>query len=305
MQQITIQSFLNLIGEETCGEFASNKIESSDMRYEILSYKEKEEQITKALKILDENEFSITGDITKWHRGWEEVLSEFKKTKSVDNLAAKFSTTRGKELILRFYGEYIRANSKLFHQNLYTAFHYWAIEKYFKNAIEIFDFGCGTGENIKHIGDILPNTKLHGLDWVEESANIVNLLKENFEINARGHKFDMFNPDYSLNMPLGSVVYTSESLEQIGNNFHPFLNFLLEKKPSIVVNFEPIIEFYDDAILLDYLALKYHTQRKYLGKYYTELVNLQNQSRIRILKHHRIQYGGLNHDSSIIVWEIL
>ena len=296
--------FFQLI-EEPLDNFThvTTKLINSDMRYDTLTKNEEKRIILEILKSLEVNNFSTTGDKSKWQKGWKEVFNEYSRTKDVSSLSAKFTTTRKEELILRLHGEYIHTYNHDFHKNLYTAFHYWAIEKYFKDATEIFDFGCGTGENIKHIADILPKTKLHGLDWVQESVDIVNLLKTNLDIDATGHQFDFFNPDYSLDIPEGSAVYTSESLEQVGSNFRPFLNFLLEKKPSIVVNFEPILEFYDDTLLLDYLAIKYHTQRNYLIGYYTELKKLENNGYIQILKEKRLQYGGLNHDSSIIVWK--
>ena len=77
--------------------------------------------------------------------------------------------------------------------------------------------------------------------------------------------FDMFTPDYNLKMPNNSGVCTCASLEQLGNNYHKFLDFLFEKKPKIIINMEPIIEFYDDTNLLDYLAIKYHNKIKYLN----------------------------------------
>jgi SAM-dependent methyltransferase len=254
------------------------------------------------LKILDKNDFSITGDRHKWELGWGEVFNQYKKTNDVSSLSAKFPS---RSIISRLNGEYIHPNSHDFHQSLYTSFHYWAFEKYFKNAKEIFDFGCGTGENIKHISDVYTAIKLHGLDWAQSSVDIVNLMAKELHINAEDRKFNIFEPDYEMDMPNGSAVYTCESLEQVGDNFRPFLNFLLAKKPYVVVHFEPIKEFYDNDNLLDYLAIKYHTLRKYLNGYYTELIKLEKQGLIRILKQSRIRYGGTYHDSSVIVWEVL
>ena len=304
--QINISDFFQLVGEkkEEVISFAAEKVMVSDLRYNILTQQEKETTITEILKSIDKNNFSVTGNKNKWETGWNEVFTEYSKTKKIESLTAKFSS-RGSKSISRLNGEYIHTYSQEFHQNLYTAFHYWAIEKYFGDATEIFDIGCGTGENIKHLFDVYPEKKLHGLDWAQSSVNIVNSLNKDLNINVEGHVFDIFNPDYNLSIPEGSAIYTCESLEQVGNNFHAFLNFLLNKKPKVVVHFEPILEFYNGERLLDYLAIKYHVTRKYLNGYYTELINLQNEGKIRILHQNRIEYGGLYHDSSIIVWEIV
>ena len=40
----------------------------------------------------------------------------------------------------------------------------------------------------------------------------------------------------------------------------------LDKKPKIVVNLEPIHEFYDSDNLSDFIALNYHNQRNYFLK---------------------------------------
>ena len=56
------------------------------------------------------------------------------------------------------------------------------------------------------------------------------------------YNFDFFNPNYDIDIPKNSAIFTCNSLEQIGENYKEFINFLLEKKPSLCINFEPMSE---------------------------------------------------------------
>jgi hypothetical protein len=279
------------------------KLEKSDMRYEMLNQTEKETIITEILKKLDFNTFSITGDASKWHSGWGENLKEYEQTKDLNSLIPKY---RGRGLICRLNGEYIRPLADTFEIDMYILLQYYAFCKYFSNVTNVFEFGCGTGINLKNITDIYPKMTVHGLDWVKESVETVRLIRKFTGIDAYGHLFDMFHPNENLDMPENSGVFTYHSLEQLGTDFQPFLDFLLKKKPKIVINFEPILEFYNDANLLDYLAIKFHKKRKYLEGYYTALSKLEAEGKIKILKSHKTPFGSFYQDSSsIIVWEIL
>jgi hypothetical protein len=77
---------------------------------------------------------------------------------------------------------------------------------------------------------------------------------------------------------------------------------MLAARPSVVVQYEPVLEFYDPDNLYDALALRYCRQRNYLEGYYPALQRLQDEGRIEILAARRPELGGTLHEASVLVW---
>ncbi len=63
-------------------------------------------------------------------------------------------------------------------------------------------------------------------------------MKQKFFTNLKGYVFDFYKPNYDLQIPPKSAFFTHGALEQIGDNFNNFFDFIFEKKPDIVVNIE-------------------------------------------------------------------
>jgi hypothetical protein len=146
----------------------------------------------------------------------------------------------------------------------------------------VYEFGCGNGHN--------KTSNWKGFDWSESA---VAKLKA---FGAEAEVFDMFNP---VKMEIPGAAVTFHALEQLGKNFRPFLDFLLEAKPQVVVHVEPILELYEDN-LLDYLAVQYHKKRGYLEGYLEAVIN----SGAEILELKRNHFGSLYHDAySVLVWQ--
>lgn len=81
---------------------------------------------------------------------------------------------------------------------------------------------------------------------------------------------------------------------------------LLEKKPKLCIQIEPVLENYGDNDLLDTLAQLYHSKRGYLEGYKSELLKLKDAGQIEILDDRKLQLGTMLHDPySILVWRPL
>ncbi len=260
------------------------------MKYRKLTKKEEEQTIIKILDTLLDNSIPFSGKHRKnqWEKGWGENLKEG------DTTPRYF----GKHLVNRLNGEFVWGLSKNYEQEmLYTLIDQQA-KKYLTKANVICEFGCGTGHNLTRIKKILPDTKMVGLDWTKSSQKIV----EKFDIE--GFNFDFFNPHF--NMPHGSAVLTVAALEQTGKKYKRFVQFLLKKKPSIVVHIEPIPELLDPTKLIDYLSIRYMEKRKYLSGYLDYLRELEKQGKIKIIEAKRSGIGSLFVDGySLITWKPL
>jgi hypothetical protein len=121
-----------------------------------------------------------------------------------------------------------------------------------------------------------------------------------------GRHFDFFEPDPDMKLDAGSGVLTMCALEQIGPRHERFVEFLLQKKPQVCVNMEPLLELYEDDNLVDYLAMRYHRKRGYLDGFLTSLRNLAAAGRIEILDVRRFFFGSIYHEAySYVAWRPL
>jgi hypothetical protein len=94
------------------------------------------------------------------------------------------------------------------------------------------------------------------------------------------------------------------ALEQIGDRFGPFIDYVLRHKPLRVVHVEPTFELYDPASSHDQLAIEYHSQRKYLRGLLPALTRLEKDGRIRMPYQRRLRFGSRFHECfTVIVWE--
>lgn len=103
----------------------------------------------------------------------------------------------------------------------------------------------------------------------------------------------------------GSLVITSHSLEQIGIDKKP-LDQILNSKPKMVHNIEPIAENYDPQSELGDLLIEYHDVRGYLHGYSMYLSQKESEERVRILQKGEIKFGSqIGEGYSYYLWEPL
>lgn len=178
-----------------------------------------------------------------------------------------------------------------------------SFRRYFAEVESVYEFGCGTARFLYLLGTLMPEKALWGADWTPSTLEIIDLIARSGR-NIQGHLFDMLQPDLAFSIDKGAGVYTVGALEQLGNRFGPFLDYLLSQNPAIVVHHEPILEFYDEKAPLDRLAMDYHLKRGYLNGYLTALRRLETEGKIRILQALRPGYGdGYNETASLVVWK--
>jgi hypothetical protein len=155
-------------------------------------------------------------------------------------------------------------------------------------------------------GNFNPNTNLIGLDWTKSSQDIIQEINK-LGINNKitGHNFDFYNPDYTINIPDSSAVFTVNALEQVGENYKEFIDFLLDKKPDLCINFEPIPELLDKESLVDQLCVLYSKKRNYLKGYLSYLEQLEQENKIEIILKKRLYCGSLFLEGyPVIIWKI-
>jgi transketolase len=303
--ELTLEDFARLFGTnvddipDDCRELVAKM----DFCYKTFTGAERDEVILRVLQTIDSDSLSVVGQERKdvWERGWSENLQNFVDSNyDLNKLIPKFVK---RNEVIRLNGDYIIPSNPDFETSFVTVLRLYLFKKYFSDASEVYEFGCGTGLNLVALAGIFPEKRLYGLDWSTASCDIVNKIAETHNLNLSGAFFDMFAPDYRLDIAPNSAVFTIGAMEQLGTNYEPFLKFLLDKKFSTCINIETIYELYDQRLLFDYVAAKYLEKRSYLRGYLTRLRHLEAQGRIDIIKTQR-SFGSLYHDGySYIVWK--
>lgn len=245
-------------------------------------------------------EYSGEHRLEQWEKGWGENLD------SGSIIPGYF----GKHPVIRIDGEFVETPSDFTRSECATFEHQSLVNlekevftKYLKDAKTVMEFGCGTGHNLLTLQKINPGAVLIGLDWA--TSAVQNVTKLGFN----GFHFDMFKPNLDFGKEvnfgsLGTSILTVAALEQLGNKFYEFVNFMLDLKPDICVHLEPIEELMDENNLLDNLQLKYMKKRHYLTGFMTHLKSLEDDGLIEIIEASRNGVGSLFIEGySTIVWK--
>lgn len=275
-----------------------------DFRYRVMTGTERDAAILRVLKTLKADlEVSGPGRQPRWEAGWGENLKEFIASNyDPSMLVPKF--VRQKEII-RLDGEFVLPESETFETDYVCVLRAWIFSRFFQGVGALYEFGVGSGHNLVEAAKYLPAAKLVGLDWAQVSKQILDELRLRCGINVEGHVFDLNKPDSSLQFESGAGVLTIGTLEQIGRNFGPFIDFLLERKPKVCVHVETLYEVYDQDNLVDWLAAAYLEKRNYLRGFLARMRELEAERRVRIIDLRRT-FGSFYHDGyTYLVWEPL
>ena len=302
VQSISVADF-----ESTWATSASiwlkQRIAQRDLRYLELTTEQRDRSIIDVLQVLDAA-LVRTGAhrIDDWERGWGENLAELSADSTQAAIVPKYF---GKIPIIRWQQRWIEPVDRDLEYAMLSLLLDWVADEYLEGFDAIYEFGCGTGHNLARLRERFADVKLTGLDWARSSQGVVQAFAENTgDTRLFAANFDYFNPDQSLDLDPNSAVLTIASLEQTGTDYRAFISYLIQKKPSLVVNVEPIGELLDAGNLLDYLSLRYFEKRRYLHGYLDYLRELQGQGVIEILDSRRSFVGSFFIDGySLVVWK--
>ena len=278
------------------------KINSLEPGYRLATSEEKDDHILLTLKLLGENRLSRTPSENKeaFERGWQEIL-ELCMSQGISPDSLRPQYVKPYE-ILRFNGQFIVPDDRFLLEDLLSIATTYSFKRYLYDVENIYEFGCGTGRYLLTLSDLFSDKELTGLDWAEPSMKILEMLA-NTGRKVKGAVFDMLDPAPSVHLEPHSAVVTIGALEQLGDRFEKFLSYLVANKPDVVIHHEPIMEFYEDNTLFDYLASSYHQTRGYLSGYWTALKALETEGKIEVLESRRMFYGNPYHEPhSFIVW---
>lgn len=276
-----------------------------NLLYRNLSVDEKIEYFNHIQKVLYSDNIVKSGEhrITEWDNGWNENLQLFKNTKDINSLIPKYHS---KYKIVRWINDIIYTMTDNFDYKIHICFVDAILQHYIKDCQKVVEFGCGPAYHLIRLNKLNPDLKLVGCDWAKSSQEIITEINNTSNIDIKSYNFDFFKPNYDVDLN-GAAIYTVAALEQIGDNFKPFVDYIFEKQPNICIHLEPIDELLDDGKhnILNELSIKYFRKRNYLNGFLPYLEDLERNGKIEILKKQRIFSGSYFIEGhSLIVWKI-
>jgi hypothetical protein len=300
---LTYQDFEELVGE-TVSDHLRTQIEEAALRYRPVTAEEHDRSILDIVKVLEEQNLPKAGSDTldRWEKGWSQNLEMFRKSDKADSVVPLYF---GKNRIVRLRQGFVVPLTEAFEYRIYGLILDWLFDKYMRHAPSIYEFGCGTGYNLLRLRKVNSAARLWGLDWSASSQEIIKRMAASFDdAFLLSHPFDYYNPDRGFRLDPGSIVCTFASLEQVGEHFTDFVQYLIENRPSLCVHVEPIGELLNEGNLLDYLSLLYFRKRNYLTGFLDYLAGLERDGLIRILVARRTYTGSFFIEGhSVVVWQ--
>lgn len=288
---------------EPISELLEKRLSEFDLRFTEITALEREQFILEAVRALVNPEIKVAGEhrLSDWESGWGENFAIFCKTGNPD---ASVPLYFGKHPIVRWCRRWVRPVSEHFDYRIICLLVEYAMERYMKDATGIYEFGCGPGYHLLRARKINPVAQLVGLDWTTASQKILNgMAQSGIDPNLEGRNFDFYRPDEDLEFLPNSVAYTVAALEQVGPRHEAFIQFMLKKKPELVVHFEPIDELLENDDLHDQLSVLYSNKRNYLKRYLPRLQELENEGKLTIHRKQRVHSGSFFIEGhSLVVW---
>lgn len=275
---------------------------NTDTAFKYAGREELDEYILYVLKKMERPDIRRTKEenLQIFEKGWMDNLRLVRaRGLTRENLRPKYFR---RNKFLRFKGRIIVSENLDLEYKLFVLARHVIFAKYLSPFKTVYEFGCGSCQNLYMLSNLYPDKELCGLDFTRASSGIADYIGKSLKRNIRGILFDMQKPKKETKLKSGSAVFTIHALEQLGRDYEGLISFIIKSQPAIVVHYEPIMELYDQGNLLDYLAVFYSKQRNYLDGFLTYLRKLKNKGKIEILEAYRPYLGGVIHESSLVIW---
>jgi transketolase len=303
-RQLDLAGFAELLGlpETAFAPRVREFIRTRDFRYRVLSGGDRERLLREILETIESGSLTRSGPHKQavWEQGWSENLAEFLALgQDPGALLPKFVRPGA---VKRLRGEFVVPADPAFESACVTVLREAVLGFHCRGAARILEFGCGTGHNLLALSEVFPGIPMVGLDWSPAACELVRRLAEARGLPLEARLFDMYQPDPAVVLTSSDAVFTIGALEQLGERFTPFLEYLLAGRPRVCVHAETMDELYDQDDLADYAARRYSRVRNYLRGFLAALRQLERAGRVEILQVQRT-FGSQYHEGySFVVW---
>jgi hypothetical protein len=237
-----------------------------------------------------------------WERGWAELAGQLEHQRiTTKTLRPQYFHS---QVPCRLFGALVEQVTPDFEYWVGLCVRFAIFSTYVHDRHHIVEFGCGTGINLLLLAQLLPGSRLVGCDWAKPSQRILAQMARESGEAIEGRRFNMLKIEGDCGaIGADSAVMTVHALEQLGDGWRPFLDFLLARRAGIYLHIEPLIELYDSSVPLDALAIRYHRKRNYLEGFLPAIKKLAEDRQVEILTLRRTLFAGLYHEAySVLAW---
>ena len=131
----------------------------------------------------------------------------------------------------------------------------------------LIEYGAGTGHNLTYLSEKI-DKNLYGSDWAIPA--VTNLVEKKIVKNGRAFRVDYFDKTSFQAPDEKYVAFTNASLEQTGENYEEFMNFLInDERCQYGIHIEPISDLIAPSHKLNIQSIRYAKRRKYLEGFYS------------------------------------
>ena len=279
---------------------------TSNFKYRELTNNEEQ----KLIKFLIEkiiNDKKVTGSkkgTIVWHKGWNENLERFKKNPK--NLKSLLPIYNNDNIYLRFFNKFIIPKDNLFEHNYYRLLQQHLFDTYFEKYNNFYEFGSGTGLTALSLANNFPEKTVFATDFVKSSIQLIKTIAKHYNKKIYSEIFDIKKPNYNYEIKDKSLIFTLGAIEQVKDDYKDFIDYILKKKPKLVINMEPYKEVFDLKNHMDLLSYAFIEKRRYANNFLPYLKELEKKKKIKIVKVKRTYFGGIMMESyNYIVWKVI
>lgn len=292
-----------LIGSKIPLGINSNELQGFDLRINKLESIDANLIILDALKyLLADQKKSGQQYKQNWNVGWGENLEAYLESKQEIDLIPKYIT---KNSTFRIKGEFYSSPNPLFEVDFARLIILDTLSRYMNGSNTVVDIGSGSCHYTLWLAKKFDTKTFFALDWVNPSLQIAGHLARDFSVDIRPEKFDMFEPRFVDFGSKKKIAISIGALEQLGTDFEKILTWFKDLEFETIVNIEPIVEFYDDKILYDFIAKEYVIKRNWLNRYFARIKQLSEAGEVKILEQRRI-FGSKFHETyNVLVWKYI
>lgn len=225
---------------------------------------------------IDESkDFKIAGEhrIDDWENGWSGNGVYYSEDDEINNLPYYFKNNTHIRVGNEVY-EDLSGFSEVF---LLRSLQSVIFETYLKefNANSIIEYGCGTGSNISFLEKLYNKYNFYGTDWASSACK--KLIENKIVSKSNAIKVDYFDKETFFAPKEDNVIFTNASLEQSGEKYIDFMNYLFTSD-SVAggIHIEPIRDLLELDTDLNIQSFNYAQKRGYLTNFYSFMKNTNN-----------------------------
>jgi hypothetical protein len=308
MKQITLSDFAGYfcVSPEAVPEEIAADLARIDTRYREATKEELEKYIDYFIKKVTKRTARRSDEANQeiFERGWTENLEATSKEfgfeairpKYYQNLPPYYPGPDGRMYFCK------NRNMPIDMLALYVEYLFLSL---FSGFESVHEFGSGSGQNLLTMAGLsAPSQKLVGYDWTDSGVRLADLIGEKTGRDVTGRHFDLLNPDYSVDIQ-GQAVFTVLAIEQLADRTEAFLEFLLTKKPGLVVNIEPDSGLKAGDSMYSNLSDLYLSLRGQSQNYYQALKKQETVGRLTIKQAHPLPWLFSFSNIACLIWKPL